>query len=129
MNDLRFCFFLSSGVTTAAGGLWDVHGGGSLVIFWFGIFPPFGITHDFEASLLGVFLHFVMSTVDVLLSSLSCCDGRRPTVSEQLHPCPCPDGLFLAVKLISTSPNDVFPSLLVVGFRIWSWIASLRTTT
>jgi len=31
------------------------------------------------------------------------------------------------VKPISTSPNDVFPSLLVVGFRIWSRVASLRT--
>jgi len=40
-------------------------GGGSLAIFWFGIFPPFGITHDFEASLLGVFLHSAMSTVEV----------------------------------------------------------------
>jgi len=66
MNDLRFCFFLSSGVTTTTtSSLWDAHGGGSLAIFWFKIFPPFEITHDFEASLLGVFLHSAISTLEV----------------------------------------------------------------
>jgi len=62
------------------------------------------------------------------LSSLSRCDGHRPAVSGRLHPCSCSGGLFLAVKPILTSPNDVFSSLLVVGFRIWSRIASLQTT-
>jgi len=62
------------------------------------------------------------------MSSLSRCDGHRPTVFERLHPCPCLGGLFLAVKPIPTSPNYVFPSLLVVGFRIWSPVASLQTT-
>jgi len=42
------------------------------------------------------------------LSSLSRCDGRRPEVSGRLHPCPCAGGLFLAVKPIPTSSNDVF---------------------
>jgi len=66
MNDLRFCFFLSSGVTIiVTSGLRDAHDGGSLVIFLFKIFSPFGITHDFEASLLGVFFHSAMSTVEV----------------------------------------------------------------
>jgi len=66
MNDLRFCFFLSSSVTTAAtSGLWDAHGGGNLAIFWFRIFLPFRITHNFEASLLVVFLHSAMSIVEV----------------------------------------------------------------
>jgi len=66
MNDLRFCFFLSSGVTiTVTSGLQDAHNGGNLEIFLFKIFPPFGITQDFEASLLGVFLHSIMSTVEV----------------------------------------------------------------
>jgi len=63
-------------------------GGSNLTIFWFGIFPPFGITHDFEASLLSVFLHSAMSTVDVAFVFLGHCDGCRLTVSEQLHPCP-----------------------------------------
>ena len=120
MNDLRFRFFLSSGVTiTVTSGLWDAHEGGSLAILLFKIFSPFGITHDFEASLLGVFLHSAMSTVEVALSFLSRCDG--------LHPCPCSSGLFLTVKPIPTSPNDVFSSLLVVSFRIWSRAASLGT--
>ena len=66
MNDLWFCFFLSFGVTiTVTSGLWDAYDGGSLAIFLFKIFPPFGITHNFEASLLGVFLHSAMSTVEV----------------------------------------------------------------
>jgi len=66
LNDLRFCFFLSFGVTTAATcDLRDAHSGGSLAIFWFRIFPPFGITHDFEASLFGVFLPSAMSMVEV----------------------------------------------------------------
>jgi len=66
MNDLRFCFFLSSNVTiVATGGLRDVHGSGSLAIFWFRIFPLFKITHDFEASLRGVFLHSTISIMDV----------------------------------------------------------------
>jgi len=66
MNDLLFCFFLSSGVTTTTiGGLRDARGGGNLAIFWFRIFPPFEITHNFEASLLGVFLHSAMSTAEV----------------------------------------------------------------
>jgi len=53
-------------VTTAAtGGLRDAHDGGSHAIFKFVIFPPFGITHDFETSLLGVFLHSTMSIVEV----------------------------------------------------------------
>jgi len=66
MKDLQFCFFLSSGVTiTVTSGLRDAHDGGNLAIFLFKIFPPFGITHDFEASILGVFLHSTMSTVEV----------------------------------------------------------------
>jgi len=54
------------------------------------------------------------------LSFLSPCDRRRLTISERLHPYPYPGDLFLAVKPILTSPNDVFPSPLVVGFKIWS---------
>jgi len=66
MNDLRFCIFLSSGVTiTVTSCLQDAHDGGSLAIFLFKIFPQFGTTHDFEASLLYVFLHSAMSTVEV----------------------------------------------------------------
>jgi len=66
INDLRFCFFLSSGVTiVVTSGLRDAHDGDNLAIFLFKIFPPFGITHDFEASLLGVFLYSAMSIVEV----------------------------------------------------------------
>jgi len=66
MNDWQFYFFLSSSVTTAAtGGLRDAYGGGSLAIFWFRTFSPFGITHDFEATLFGVFRHSAIITVEV----------------------------------------------------------------
>ena len=55
--------FVSSSLSMSPLQLLVVYGMPTVVLFK--IFPPFGITYDFEATLLGLFLHSAMSTVEV----------------------------------------------------------------